>query len=301
MALFGFGKYSEKTFVNNTADFRDRIQRLIDDCMGIPGVGASLNKVLLALDKNEYPRQADSKELQDIDERIKNLFSTMENDLQQKSRAKLSAHANMILDAVLTSRKYGKEKTSPALLAAENRMAELYARIEDLLDQKANVKADMDDIYRKSQKLSDDDPQLDLLDAKYGACEQQMNEIDARFQEVKAEYSVQAQELNVMLDDMFYDDLPQDISTPQEFAKMAAQVNEKRAKRAEIRGAKSDIANEYASEKRATLGDVQSKQSGLRARRSMEEQERINNEIGTTTVANQNASSGLKDRLMNNH
>ena len=226
----------------------------------------------------------------------------MESDLQQKSRAKLMAHANMILDAVLDSRKFGKEKSSPAFLAAENRMAELYARIEDLLDQKASVKALMDEIYKKSQKLSDDDPQLDLLDTQYGNYEQKMSDIDARFQEVKAEYSVQAQELNIMLEDTFYDDLPQDISTPQEFAKMAAQVNEKRAKRAEIRGAKAEIANDYAAEKQASLGDVQSRQSGLRARRSMEEQERINSEIGGTTVAaQQTASSGLRERRLNNN
>ena len=125
MALFGFGKYNEKTFINNTASFRDQIQRMIDDCMGIPGVGSSLNKVLFALDRNEYPKNADPKEIQDIDERIKGLFSSMESDLQQKSRAKLMAHANMILDAVLDSRKFGKEKSSPAFLAAENRRAEL--------------------------------------------------------------------------------------------------------------------------------------------------------------------------------
>ena len=104
-----------------------------------------------------------------------------------------------------------------------------------------------------------------------------------------------------MLDDTFYDDLPQDISTPQDFAKLAAQVNEKRAKRAEVRGAKSEIANEYAAEKRASLGDVQSAQSGLRTRRNMEEQARINSEIGSTTVETQSTSSGLRERRMNNN
>ena len=93
MALFGFGKYNEKAFINNTAAFRDQLQRLIDDSVGMPGIGSALNKVLLALDKNEYPREADPKELQDIDNRIKNLFATMTTDLQQQSRAKLSAHA----------------------------------------------------------------------------------------------------------------------------------------------------------------------------------------------------------------
>ena len=267
-SLFGFGGYNQKTFEKNTRIFTDKIQDMIRRCSGNYGVGATLNQVARALARNQYQADKNPAEMEAIDNRILKLLDQMMGDIQQGKNAKLSAHATMMLDAIQGSREYGKEVCSEHELAVNERLAELFAAMEDVVEQKAALKAEMDKIERDSQNLSEDDPRFDILDSKYAQCEERMQSLDERFQELREEYAVQGREAEVMADDKFYDEIPADVTSPAQLESIISRVAEKRSKRKYVRSTKTDKMDEYKKDKIADLstGSAAST-SGLRARR----------------------------------
>ena len=295
-SLFGLGGYNQKAFDKNTRIFTDKIQDMIRRCSGNYGVGATLNQLARALAKNQYQADKNPAEMEAIDNRILKLLDQMMVDIQQNKNAKLSAHASMLLDAVQGSREYGREVCDPHELAVNERLAELFAAMEDNIEQKALVKAEMDQLYAQSKNLADDDPRLDLLDSKYAQCEERLQSLDERFQELREEYAVQAREIEVMADDKFYDEIPADVTSPAQLESIISRVAEKRSKRKYVRNTKTDQMDGYKKDKLADLSSSSAAStSGLRAKRDAEKAASVSGAIDGASAPR----SGLRARRDN--
>lgn len=291
MGLFG---YNAKDYSKNTELFKARLTEMMYEVSGYEGVGAALNRTIMSL-KDEYPKGADAKQLQGIDARIDDLITKLNRDLQQKSFGKLSAHANMILSAVTDSRNFGMEKSSPEVLNAEEKIAEYNALIRDNLDKKASIKAQMDKLQAKADKIVDDnDPELEELARQFDVLENDLFRLDDQYREYREEYNAATAVLNLLADDQFYDELPAETMAPQEFDKMIAKVSEKREKRAARRGSILESNAEYNAAKKADLRNASSASAGssLLARRNANRQNEAGADINNATVNTGTSNSG---------
>ncbi len=151
MGIFG---YNAKDYEKNSAEFKNSIARLQRDCGGQMEIGSMLNKVLMEIDKNEYPHKANGKVLQAIDERIRGLISTMQTDIQRKEMAQCSQHAQMLLSAVRDSRKYGKEQSSREELESQEIMAQCLGSLNGFYDEKLDIEQKKKELIKEGQRAT---------------------------------------------------------------------------------------------------------------------------------------------------
>lgn len=301
MAFFGLGGYNEKTFVKNTDNYKNRLYDMMMETMGYEGVGKVLNTAMMALTKiDSMPKGADKKVVEAIDARIEKLLNQLNDDLQQKSQAKLSAHANMLLSAIADSRNYGKEKSSPQVLDAEEKMAETYANIDNILQQKDAIQQQMDEIYRKCQKVDESSSEFQRLEFQYSQLETQMQTLDVNLQLFKTQYDNCASILNVFHDGEVYATLDNlDVMKPAEFSKLADMNSRRLADRVSKQEAIINIGKEYQDSKRDAVGGIATTRSSLAERKAADEQARMTANINGASAPAQSAAptSGLRSRL----
>lgn len=301
MAFFGFGGYSEKTYTKNTEDYKNRLYNMMMETMGYDGVGKVLNAAMMALSKNSgFPRGADKKAVEAIDARIERLLGQLNEDLQQKSQAKLAAHAGMILSAISDARNFGKDLRDPQQIDAEEKMVETYARIEDILRRKEAIQQQMDEIYRKCQKLDENSAEFQMLEIQYTKCEQDIEELDVNLQLYKSQYENCAAILNAFAESKIYDDFNElDIMKPADFAKLTDSNARRQADRVSKITEISNIAEERRNERRSAAGSVGTTRSSLADRKAAGEQARMSANIDGAQAPSQSAapSSGLRSRL----
>lgn len=288
MGLFG---YNEKDYKTNAAEMTNLIQEMMGKVTKYEGVGKVLNKAFLAL-AEPYPRDAKSKELAAIDERIFDLLSKMNTDLQKKSFGMLSAHANMILTAICDSRAYGKENSTPQELKAEETIATYNALIRDNLIKKAEIKAQMAEIEEQFNELAEDDPECEELERQYEECQNNLFTLDDRYREYREEYNAATAHLNLINDNKFYDDLPEELSSPQEFDRMIADVSKKREARAGRRQEKDKSYQDYIASKQRDNANARPTGSTLRDKANARKQAELDKSIGNATVTGNTADSG---------
>lgn len=303
MALFGFGGYNEKTYAKNTDDYKNRLYDLMMETSGYEGVGKVLNAAMMALGKNNgMPKGADKKAVEAIDARIERLLGQLTDDIQQKSRAKLTAHAGMILNAIADARNFGKDLRDPQQIDAEEKMVETYARIEDVLRRKEAIQQQMDEIYRKCQKVDENSAEFQLLEVQYTKLEQDIEELDVNLQLYKSQYDNCASILNAMAESKIYDDFNElDIMKPADFAKLTDNNARRQADRVNKIAEIGNLAEERRNERRAAAGSVGSTRSSLADRKAAGDQARMAANIDGAEAPAQSAAptSGLRSRLGN--
>ena len=301
MAFFGFGGYSEKTYAKNTEDYKNRLYNMMSEAMGYEGVGKVLNAAMMALSKNAgFPAGADKKAVEAIDARIDKLLGLLNEDLQQKSQAKLAAHAGMILSAISDARNFGKDLRDAQQIDAEEKMVETYARIEDILRRKEAIQQKMDDIYRRCQKVDENSAEFQMLEIQYTKCEQDIEELDVNLQLYKAQYDNCASILNAMAESKIYDDFNDlDIMKPADFAKLTDSNARRQADRVSKIEDIKRIGEERRAERRAGAGSVGTTRSSLADRKAADEQAKMAANINGAQAPSQSAAptSSLRSRL----
>lgn len=261
MALFG---YNAKAYSKNTELMKAQISDLMMKSMAYRGVGTTLNAVLMKFD--EYPKNANSKQMEAIDARIFKLIEQMWQDVQRESAGKLSEHANMLLTAVAKSRAYGKEVYPPEQLKAQEMMAECNANIEENLRKKEEISRQMEAIKNKGKKIAAERPndiELQRLQLQYANLNQELQRADQNLQLWVKQYNNTVRQLKVMEDGEVYTEISAtNIQTPAEFARHVETVSAQLNKVIETQDEISGIADSYDQEKNAGVRTVASADDG---------------------------------------
>lgn len=166
-----FGGYSEKDYKVSTDEFVSRIQDLHIDVGGQMGIGKVLMKLVATLQKDGYPKRANHKDVKAIDERIAKLVDSMERDAQEQNIPKLSAHADMLFEAVTLSRKYGTERHDAAYLKNQEAKVTALGTIHNLLTRKTQIEEAKKDIEEKAKNASG--AEFETLEIDYATLEEE--------------------------------------------------------------------------------------------------------------------------------
>ena len=257
MGLFG---YNEKTYAKNSEAIKTRVQDLMERAAyaKIPGAGIALNTALLYM--TDYPVGADKKQLEGIDTRIFKLLETLMNDLQQKKNGGFSAHANMLMTAIASSRFYGKEAFAPEQLHAQETMANCNAEIEEKLFQKERIVKEMAEIVEKGKRITAENPNsvaLQRLQLQYKTLDTEKKNTEQGLQLWVTQYNNAVAQFNVMQDIKTYKEITAaEVQTPAQFAKMAEDAARQLSQVVSRQHEVIDIADEYGKTKDEAIGGV---------------------------------------------
>lgn len=297
MGLFG---YNQKDFAKNTDAFQSKIDDLRQLILESGsrkyfGVGKVLDLASRLLGEIPFPKNANGKELQAVDERIFGLLSTLMDDIQNDSPVLVMAHAKMLNDALMKSRKFGKERLSAKELEAEKIVAETLAQMKDYMRAKGELTHRMKEIERESERLDEDDPEFDELDQEYTDLEKEVKQIERSIEVCRRRHDVNIDIINMRKDGQVYDKLPPQLASEADIDREIAKVNERASREDSYVDAVSGSLHDYNRDRDAAMGTGGST-SSLRAKRAMREQERLEQGIDDATVDNDGGdgeSSGL--------
>lgn len=293
MGLFG---YNQKDYAKNTANFQKKIEDLrmlmLESGKEYFGVGKVLDNASRWLGTIDYPSGANGKELEAVDKRILGLLDTLSSDIQREKPELVMVHAKMLADAVMKSRKFGKERLSAEELKAEEIVAETLAGLKQEMKHKASVEARMKEIERESERLAEDDPEFDELDQEYSDLEAELNQIKRTIEVYRKRHHVNIGIINMRKDGRVYEELPPTLASERDLDREIAKVNELAAREdAYVENAGSALSDYNAGRDKAMSSGV-SGESSLRAKRAAKEQERLASGIEDATVDDTDSQSG---------
>ncbi len=221
-SLFGFGEYSKKTFEKNTKLFKARIEELmhiVADNKDGRGksypVGAILTRAIMSLDVSEYKSFFNSRDIQAVDERISGLLDLMQKDLAEGSMSALSAHAEILFDAITDARRAGHENATADELAVSMRMVELLAKMEEIVGERKAVQDRISRIVKSVEGLGTDDPKYALCEREVLSCEERLNMLEETYVQFDEEYQVQSRMVTALQQKRFYDSLESNPISPE--------------------------------------------------------------------------------------
>ncbi len=295
MGLFG---YNQKDFDKNTAAFQAEIDDLreliIQSGRQDLGVGKVLDLATRMLRDIQYPKNANGKALEAVDDRIRGLLQKIRDDIQNERPEQVSVHAKMLNDAIVKSRKFGKERLSAKEIEAEEIVAATEGELRAYIRKKTALYEQMKDIERESDRLADDDPEFDYLDKKYRNLEIQMKQIDRAIQVCTNRYNVNARIVNMREEGKVYEELPPVLANERDLDREIEKVNELAAREDTYISNVGSSLDEFEAGRDEALARTSESNSPLRARRAAKEAEALESGIDDADVEPDTGLSGLR-------
>jgi hypothetical protein len=250
MGLFG---YNQKTYQKNTAAFKDDILALMNKCTDRQS-GRLLNQILMALDDNEFPENANKKEIAAVDERIEKLIATMKMECTAGKYYLMSAHASMLFDAINSSRALGKEVFSEKELTAQEGIVGARSALRETIARKAEVAALKESILSKA-KTTEDKVLLANYEIDYNDLDAEEETLEEQFEMITEEYNsyvdvVNARKVGVTATAIN----ARSIITPAQFERELAEIDSKTERAMETAREISGAAHRSKEERRERLG-----------------------------------------------
>lgn len=288
MGLFG---YSEKDYMKNTAVFKGKLNDIIQDVGSRRDlatdamVGNTLSAILLTLGYQErFPKQGDKKVLKQIDDRVGVIISQMYGALQKDDISALNTHVGRLKTTVELYRKYGAEMPEARELDAQDKLCEVQAMMNSILTKRIEIKRQMAEIEKKSDKIeNDDDPRLEQLGRDYEDCQEKMASLKASEDICRANYQEIRDVINSYAEESVIDDMPELLSPVElnkHFSKLAMKQEKYYAKRAQNK----ETIEQYKQLRDEKRGTVSTGESSLMAKRRLKKQEEMDNAISNSTV-----------------
>lgn len=238
-----FGGYKQKDYDNNTALFHKYIEAIGNRC-DIKFVNAAkeiapdtnvrslLLQIDMMLDRLDIVGKVNWKQLESIDANILTFIQKLQADVQSNKPAMFIMHLNL-LASVAESRIVCNELRDAATLRAEVIVNETSALLSDVLREKVVIVKAMNELEEEGSKLSDDDPALDTLEKKYMEYESRMRVLEAKITEYRNTYQENLSIMELSGMEGMYEELPEDLDTPQGIDKRIAALNRKTEMRAQ--------------------------------------------------------------------
>lgn len=204
MGLFDF-KY-KKRYEANTLLFQNRLVSLQE--LAIQNdMGREANIIITQIqywlgETAEYPN-GDKNSIIAIDNRISGLLDDMNKDIQDQSSDGFMAHARMMLEAVQSSRKFGKERESSEYYIQSKLCAEFLAKITNNNRKIQRFKQRMLQIEKEAETMDETDVKFSDLDAEYIRCEEVITNLERERQAYIMEYMNSKKLLEKMLPEVF--------------------------------------------------------------------------------------------------
>lgn len=288
MGLFG---YSEKDYMKNTAVFKGRINDIIQDVGSKRDlatdamVGNTLSAILLTLGYQErFPKQGDKKVLKQIDDRVEGIISQLYASLQKDDIASLNTHVGRLKTTVELYRKYGAEMPEARELDAQDKLCEVQAMMNSILTKRIEIKKQMDEIEKKSDKILDDaDPRLEMLGRQYEDCQEKIASLKASEDICRANYQEIRDVINSYAEEAVIDDMPELLS-PVELNKHFSKLSMKQEKYYAKRIQNKETIDQYKQLRDEKRGTVSTGESSLMAKRRLKQQEEMEKSINDSTV-----------------
>lgn len=302
MGLFG---YSEKDYMKNTAVFKGKINNIIldvgsrRDLATDAMVGNALSAILLTLGYQErFPKQGDKKVLKQVDDRVDGIISQMYAALQKDDIASLNTHVGRLKTTVELYRKYGAEMPDARELDAQDKLCEVQAMMNSILTKRIEVKKQMDEIEKKSDKILDDaDPRLEMLGREYEDCQEKIASLKASEDICRANYQEIRDVINSYAEEAVIDDMPELLSPVElnkHFSKLAMKQEKYYAKRVQNK----ETIEQYKQQRDEKRGTVSTGESSLMAKRRLKQQEEMEKTISDSTVEVKKESDNPISRRM---
>jgi hypothetical protein len=154
MGLFG---YNEKDYQKNTANFKSRLENLMNNTYdrGVSnfGVGKTIAALMVKLDTLPYPKGG--KELAQVDAEIDKIISAMEQDAMKKRMSSVLMRAESLSNELDASRRFGKNAFTADERQAEATRADALGHIHDALNRQEIVDAKKKELIEKAAKASE--------------------------------------------------------------------------------------------------------------------------------------------------
>ena len=154
MGLFG---YNEKDFQKNTANFKSRLETLMNNTYdrGVSnfGVGKTIAALMVKFDSLPYPKGG--KELAAVDAEIDKIITAMEQDAMKKRMSSVLMRAESLSNELDASRRFGKNAFTADERQAESTRADALGHIHDALNRQEIVDAKKKELIEKAAKASE--------------------------------------------------------------------------------------------------------------------------------------------------
>lgn len=300
MGLFGYG---EKDYVKNSTIFKDQLTNILYDVGRMKDaatdelVGNKLNDILFRLtEQTKFPDNGDKDVLKQVDERTASLLEKMRKDLQSGDAAKLIQHATMLSTTISSLRKYGAEMPEARMLDAQDKLAEVQGKMNQLLNKRVSVKLRMKEIERQSDRIEDDDdPRLDALEREYEDCEEMLMSLASQEDVCRQSYSEIRDILNSYGEEATIDEMPEALN-PRELQQHFSKLQKKQEAYYAKRNQNRETINEYKSQRNEFRGTT-SGESSLRAKRRLKSEDGVGQAIDGAKVESQSGESGMRRRF----
>ncbi len=225
MGLFG---YNQTDYAKNSAKFNDKLMRILE-IASVNKMGTDANSIINAIMMNidrdtSYPKGAKGKDVEAIDARIDGLLDEMSKDVQKASLARLCSHATMALNAVTRARRFGMEYLTPQEIKAEQVMGECKALIRDALKEKGAIVEKQEALMKKSERLPDGHPDLEILAEDWEDLEHEKKSLEANIEVYRNRHDANLAVIDVDKRSAAYKALPEKIVDVKEFDKMASDL-----------------------------------------------------------------------------
>ena len=300
MGLFGYG---EKDYTKNSTIFKDQLTNILYDvgCMKDAStdeiVGNKINQILITLaGQTKFPADGDKDVLKQVDERTASLLEKMRKDLQSGDAAKLIQHATMLSTTIGSLRKYGAEMPDARMIEAQDKLAEVQGKMNQLVNQRVSVKERMKEIERQSDRIEDDDdPRLDALEREYEDCEEKLMSLASQEDVCRQSYSEIRDVLNSYGEEATIDEMPE-LLNPRELQQHFNKLQKKQEAYYEKRNQNREVINEYKEQRNQARGTT-SGESSLMAKRRLRREDGVSQAIDGAKVESQSGESGTRRRF----
>jgi hypothetical protein len=268
MGLFG---YNAKDYNKNTAQIKERIEDLYKRATRIKGasgsgIGVILSHLARECDQYDFPKRADSKSVEAIDNRIFEVLDRMERDVQMGNIARLSAHADILNEAITDSRQWGKERYDSRYLENTEAKAQAMGNIFNALEEKAKLLEKIAEIKEEARLARDtgDAAALQKATIKFQALKEQESSCDQTVKVWQANYNAALKiEKEYKAGETIGEATTAPLASTQDLAKVIAKNNQKLAKHMGAIDTIHEITGEAFAERDELLGSSTSQSFSL--------------------------------------
>ena len=172
MGIFG---YSEKSYVQNTAIFSQRLQKIIENVMAqggaSMGVGAAIQQMMFLVQNVPFPKDANKTNLKAVDLQVSKIISDMESDVLRGRYESIVVRTEYLRNEINLSRRNGENRLTDEVRQAEEARIESLGQIHDKVKRLDEVTRKMDSILNKAAKASE--AQRELYELEFTGLEQE--------------------------------------------------------------------------------------------------------------------------------
>ncbi len=291
MGLFG---YNQTDYAKNSAKFNDKLKNILEcasmNKMG-PDANSIINVIMANIDRDSsYPKEAKSKDVEAIDARINGLLDEMLKDVQKASLARLCSHATMALNAVTRARRFGSEYLTPQEIKAEQVMGECKALIRDALREKGAIVEKQEALMKKSERLPDGHPDLEILAEDWEDLEHEKKSLEANIEVYRNRHDANLAVIDVTKRGSAYKALPEKIVDVKEFDKMASDLMRAAADEAEYVGTITEKSEDVLKDVDGGRRSSNASRSAFHSIRAARQENAMGNDIENATVEKSNFS-----------